>query len=94
MMGQKIGSTDYVVVQELHIDEAILVIGHNQNMDGNDLSTPYATWEANSEMNSFYWGHYFKDKYSAERDLVKRSMDKVRFYDRMHGIEQSERDTR
>ncbi len=95
MTGQRVGNTNYVVISEIHVDEATLVIGHNKSLPENGLTTPYATWEANKEMTDFYWGHYFKDLYSAERDLVSRGASKVQFYDRLHGIKPpSKRDTR
>lgn len=95
-MAETIRNTGYVIEQELHISKSVIVLGVNPDLIGNDLTTPYVTWETDEKKDSFSWGHYFKDRYSAERDLVKRGMDKVRFYDRVNDFHrnQTERDER
>lgn len=89
-MNDKIVNQGYVIEQELRIDEAVLVLGVNPDLEAKEHTTPYVTWECDSKKENFYWGHYFKDKYAAERDLVKRGMGKVHFYDRVHGFQKSE----
>lgn len=86
----------YEIIQTLQISEATLVIGHNKNIPEDGRATPYVTWETDKDKKDFYWGHYFKDRYSAERDLVMRGMEKMRFYDRVTGYskQQMERDER
>lgn len=93
---EKTVNAGYVIEQELHISEATLVLGVNPDLVGKEHTTPYVTWECDSKKKDFYWGHYFKDKYAAERDLIIRGMDKVRHYDRATGFhkQQSERNER
>lgn len=95
-MEDKISNAGYVIEQELHISNAVIVLGVNPDLVDKDLTTPYVTWETDIDKKDFYWGHYFKDRYSAERDLVKRGMDKVRYFDRITGFhkQQTERDER
>lgn len=95
-MEEKVVNSGYVIEQELHIRNSVIVLGVNPELVGKDLTTPYVTWETDKDKKDFYWGHYFKDRYSAERDLVKRGMDKVRYFDRITGFhkQQTERDER
>ena len=95
-MEDKIVNAGYVIEQKLYISNTVLVIGVNPDLLNKEHTTPYVTWETDKDMKNFYWGHYFKDRYSAERDLVKRGMEKVRFYDRATGFykQQTERDER
>lgn len=95
-MSDKTVNQGYVIEQEIHIDEAVIVLGVNPDLVGKEHTTPYVTWECDSKKENFYWGHYYKKPYAAERDLVKRGMEKVRFYDRIHGYnkEVTERDNR
>lgn len=96
MADDKIVNAGYVIEQELHISNAVIVLGVNPDLVDKDLTTPYVTWETDKDKKDFYWGHYFKDRYAAERDLVKRGMDKVRYFDRITGFhkQQTERDER
>jgi hypothetical protein len=84
-MNDKIVNAGYVIEQELHISDSVIVLGVNPNLVGKEHTSPYVTWETDEKKESFNWGHYYTEKYSAERDLVKRGMDKVRFYDRIMG---------
>ena len=95
-MEDKISNAGYVIEQELHISNAVIVLGVNPDRVDKELTTPYVTWETDKDKKDFYWGHYFKDRYAAERDLVKRGMDKVRYCDRITGFhkQQTERDER
>jgi hypothetical protein len=95
-MEDKIVNAGFEIVQELHIADSVLVLGVNPELVGKKLTTPYVTWECDKDKKNFWWGHYHKNEYSAERDLVKRGMEKVRFYDRQRGIvkENKERDER
>ena len=95
-MNDKIVNQGYVIEQELRISNAVIVLGVNPNLLDKEHTTPYVTWETDKDKKDFYWGHYFKDRYAAERDLVKRGNEKVRCFDRIHGYnkEQTERDNR
>ena len=71
MNDDKIVNAGYVIEQEVHISNAVIVLGVNPDLLDKEHTTPYVTWETDKDKKDFYWGHYFKDRYSAERDLVK-----------------------
>ena len=87
MADDKIVNAGYVIEQELHISNATIVLGVNPDLVDKKHTTPYVTWECDSEK---------KDRYAAERDLAKRGMEKVRYFDRITGFhkQQTERDER
>ena len=85
-MNEKIMNGEYEIIQTLVIGNAVLALGHNKNIPENGLTTPYVTWQSNKELNDFYWGNYHKTLYAAQRDLVQRGMEKVRFFDRQYGF--------
>ena len=95
-MREKVLNGDYEIIQTLTIADSVLVLAHNPNIPENGMSTPYVTWQSNKELSDFYWGHYHKTLYAAQRDLVKRGAEKVRFYDKQHGFGKTykERDAR
>ena len=95
-MSDKIVNQGYVIEQELQIGEATIVLGVNPDLVDKKHTTPYVTWECDSRKENFYWGHYFKDKYTAQRDLVKRGSENARYFDRITGFhkQQTERDNR
>ena len=66
----------YTITDSIHIGKAEFVIGEMPN-----APAPFVTWECKNGDN-YFWGHYFKDEYSAQKDLVARGNDKVAFYDR------------
>lgn len=82
----------YVIDQKIRISNAVIVLGVNPNLVDKEHTTPYVTWETDKDMNDFYWGHYFNDRYAAERDLVKRGMDKVRYFDCVTGFHDQQKE--
>lgn len=95
-MGTGVFNGDYEIIQSLTIDKSVLVIGHNPHIPESKTTTPYVTWEYDKDKVSFYWGHYHKTLYEAQRDLVKRGIEKVRFFDKQKGYAKThkERDAR
>ena len=71
---------DYEIIQTLNIAGREIVLAYNPKSS----LTPSVTWQWNPENSSYYWGHYFKDLYAAQKDLVSRGNDKVQFYDKFH----------
>lgn len=69
---------DFEIIQSLKIANSEIVLAHNPK----NTLTPYVTWECNPENGSCYCGHYFKELYPAQKDLVSRGNDKVQIYDR------------
>ena len=39
----------------------------------------FATWEC-KDFKDYFWGHYFTDIYSAQKDFCQRGVDKAQFY--------------
>lgn len=95
-MSEKVLNGEYEIIQTLTISDSVLVLAHNPNITENGMTTPYVTWQANKDLTNFYWGHYHKSLYAAQRDLVKRGVEKVRFFDRQYGFGKThkERDAR
>lgn len=79
----------YEIIGEINISDTCFVLGHSE-----DKSSPYVTWQYNKSNDSYFYGHYISDKYKAEKDLIKRAYDMIRFYDQQKGISRNERDER
>ena len=71
------------LVRLISISNAYFVLGVNDNLLDKDTTCPYVTWETDKEVKDFYWGHYFNDRYSAERDLILRAGRKVAYFDKL-----------
>ena len=95
-MSEKVLNGEYEIIQTLTIADSVLVLAHNPNIPENGMTTPYVTWQANKDLTDFYWGHYHKALYEAQRDLIKRGIEKVRFFDKQKGYAKThkERDAR
>ena len=57
----------YTIVQSLKIGNTEFVIGHHPT-----APSPYVTWECTNGDN-YFWGHYFKERHDADRDLLARA---------------------
>lgn len=79
----------YEIIGKIKIENTCFVLGHSENK-----SSPYVTWQYNEQNDSYFYGHYLSNKYDAEKDLIKRAYDKIRFYDQQKGIGRNERDER
>lgn len=64
----------YVITDSLHIGNAEFVIGENQTRFG----TMYVTWRC-SNGTDYYWGHYFDSQTAAQKDLVARAQEELRY---------------
>lgn len=62
----------YIITDSIHIGEYEFVLGVNQHSAQN-----FVTWRCDGG-NYYYWGHYFSDLFSAQKDLVERAAEKVR----------------
>ena len=63
----------YVITDSVFIGEAEFVIGKMPN-----APAPFVTWEC-KDGNNYFWGHYFEDRQSAERDLLERAGQELEF---------------
>lgn len=64
----------YVITDSVHIGNAEFVIGQNETKYG----TMYVTWRCSNGTN-YHWGHYFEDRFAAQKDLVARSQEEVQY---------------
>lgn len=66
----------YVITDSVHIGSAEFVIGQNETKCG----TMYVTWRC-ANGTDYYWGHYFDDRFAAQKDLVARAQEEVQYLD-------------
>lgn len=64
----------YTIVDSLHIGGAEFVLGESKGTYG----TKYVTWQC-KDGNNYFWGHYFNDKFSAQKNLVERAQREIDF---------------
>ena len=69
MMEQRINE-GYAITDSVHVSNAEFVIGQNKTKYG----TMYVTWKC-SNGTDYYWGHYFEDRFAAQKDLVARAQE-------------------
>lgn len=67
----------YIITNAITIGESEIVLGvHEAQPD------MFVTWECSGK-NDYYWGHYFTDLISAQKDFCERGLNKVKFYEKM-----------
>lgn len=69
----------YVIVSSVHIGESEIVLGVNMN-----APSQYVTWMCNNH-SDYYWGHYFSDELAAEKDLIARVQQEIRYVEQQRG---------
>ena len=72
----------YTITDSFHIGDAEFVLGQNH-------SDPamFVTWKCANGVN-YYWGHYFTERASAEKDLVVRAQEELRYREQRKGTEE------
>lgn len=63
----------YTITDSIHIGKAEFVIGEHPK-----APSPYVTWEC-SDGSNYFWGHYFTDRRSAEKNLIERAQAELSF---------------
>lgn len=63
----------YLITSSVHVKESEFVLGVNVRAPGQ-----FVTWKC-SDGNNYYWGHYFSDLYAAEKDLVARAQEEIKY---------------
>ena len=61
----------YRITDTIHVGNAEFVLGVHEK-DPNR----FVTWECKNR-NDYFWGHYFSDRRSAEKDLVLRAQQEL-----------------
>lgn len=69
----------YIITSSVHIGESEIVLGVNM-----DAPSQYVTWMC-SDHSNYYWGHYFSDEFAAEKDLVARAQQEIRYIEQQRG---------
>ena len=64
----------YASTDSVHVGNAEFVMGENETRYG----TMYVTWRC-SNGTDYYWGHYFDDRFAAQKDLVARVQEEVQY---------------
>lgn len=64
----------YVITDSVHVGSVEFVIGQNETKYG----TMFVTWRCNNGID-YYWGHYFNDRFAAQKDLVARAQEEVKY---------------
>lgn len=67
----------YRITDSIHIGDTEYVIGVHEK-DPNR----FVTW-ACTDGSNYFWGHYLTSREDAERDLVKRAGEQLRFLDNL-----------
>lgn len=63
----------YTITDSIHIGKAEFVIGAHPK-----APSPYVTWECSGD-NNYFWGHYFPDRRSAEKNLLERAQAELTY---------------
>lgn len=63
----------YTITDSIHIGKAEFVIGNLPK-----VPSPYVTWECSGGTN-YFWGHYFPDRRSAEKNLLDRAQAELTY---------------
>lgn len=70
----------YLITDSIHIGETEFVIGVHQLIPNH-----FVTWACKNG-NDYFWGHYnLSSRDAAERDLVNRAAEEIRFRDCIRG---------
>ena len=61
----------YIITDSCHVGDSEFVLGVH-------LTAPqqFVTWKCTGRTD-YYWGHYFSDLFSAQKDLVARAQEEV-----------------
>lgn len=73
MMEQR-ANEGYIITDSIHVGDVEFVIGENETQYG----TMFVTWSC-SNGTYYYWGHYFNDRFAAQKDLVARAQEEVKY---------------
>lgn len=65
----------YIITNSITIGDSEIVLGVHEK-----LPNEFVTWEC-KDKNDYFWGHYFSNHLAAQKDFLKRGLDKVRFYE-------------
>jgi len=64
---------NYVITSSVHVGESEFVLGVNER-----APSQFVTWKC-ADSTDYYWGHYFDNLFDAEKDLVARAQEEVKY---------------
>lgn len=73
----------YLITSSIHVGAAEYVLGVNAK-----APNQFVTWKC-SNGKDYDWGHYFSNQFAAEKDLVARAQEEIKYLEQRS--EQSER---
>ncbi len=65
----------YIITNQITIGDSEIVLGVHET-----VPNQFVTWEC-TDKNNYFWGHYFSNLLSAQKDFCARGLDKVQFYE-------------
>lgn len=65
----------YVITNQITIGDSEIVLGVHKT-----LPNHFVTWEC-KDKTSYFWGHYFSNLISAQKDFCARGLGKAKFYE-------------
>ena len=68
----------YIITDSIHIGDVEFVLGVNMKEP-----SQFVTWQCANHSN-YFWGHYFNDQFAAEKDLIARAREEVRYLEQQH----------
>ena len=77
-MGQRT-NVGHVITDSVHIGDTEFVIGQSEHDPAR-----FVTW-ACDRGDYYYWGHYLTSREDAERDLIKRASERIRYLNSIRG---------
>ena len=63
----------YAITDSFHLGKEEFVLGVHLK-----AANQYVTWRCRNQTD-YYWGHYFNDLFSAQKDLVARAQEEIQY---------------
>lgn len=65
----------YIITNSITIGDSEIVLGVHETRPN-----AFVTWEC-TDQNNYFWGHYFNNLVSAQKDFCVRGVQKAEFYE-------------
>lgn len=76
----------YIITNHITIGDSEIVLGVHK-----ELPDHFVTWECTNKDN-YFWGHYFSNLISAQKDFCARGFNKAKFYEHGPKVKNSEKE--
>ena len=76
----------YIITNQITIGDSEIVLGVHK-----ELPDHFVTWECINKDN-YFWGHYFSNLISAQKDFCARGFNKAKFYEHGPKVKNSEKE--